>query len=101
MEYEDNRPLDAWSDAMQENDSDSEQIYKYYSKPDGDACRDDGTLKDMSEMEWPNSPSDLNLHNFNMGEENIILKIKSPNNEDDSGYENVELPKVKVSCNSL
>ena len=44
MEYEDNAPLDAWSDAMQENDSDSEQIYKDYSKPDGDACQDDGTL---------------------------------------------------------
>ena len=101
MEYEDNMPLDAWSDAMQENDSDSEQIYKYYSKPDGDACRDDGTLKDVSKMEWPNSPSDSNLHNFNLGEENIILKRKSPDNEDDSGYENVELPKVKVSCNSL
>ena len=100
MEYEDNMPLDAWSDTMQGNDSDSEQIYKDYSKPDGDACRDDGTLKDASEMEWPNSPSDSNPHD-NLGEENVILKRKSPDNEDDSGYENVELPKVKVSCNSL
>ena len=101
MEYEDNMPLDAGSDAMQENDSDSEQIYKDYSKPDGDASQDDGTLKDVSKMEWPNSPSDSNLHNFNLGEKNIILKRKSPDNEDDSGYENVELPKAKVSYNSL
>ena len=72
---------------MQKNDSDSEQIYKDYSKPDGDACQDDGTLKDTSEMEWPNSPSDLNPHDFNLGEENVILKRKSPDNEDDSGYE--------------
>ena len=93
IEYEDNVRLDAWSDAMQENDSNSEQIYKDYSKPDGDACRDDGTLKDASEMEWPNSPSDSNPHDFNLGEENVILKRKSPDNEDDLGYENVELPK--------
>ena len=25
----------------------------------GDAVRDDGTLKDADEMEWPNSPTDL------------------------------------------
>jgi hypothetical protein len=33
------------------------------SKPDGDACREDGTLKDASEMEWPNSPSQTNFEN--------------------------------------
>ena len=32
--------------------------FKDTSKPDGDACREDGTLKDASELEWPNSPSD-------------------------------------------
>ena len=32
--------------------------FKDASKPDGDACREDGTLKDASELEWPNSPSD-------------------------------------------
>ena len=31
------------------------------SKPDSDACREDGTLKDASEMEWPNSPSEPNF----------------------------------------
>jgi hypothetical protein len=29
------------------------------SKPDGEACNEDGTLKDAEEMEWPNSPTDL------------------------------------------
>ena len=30
---------------------------KDFSKPDGDACNEDGTLKDASEMDWPDSPS--------------------------------------------
>ena len=29
------------------------------TKPVGDACRDDGTLKDADELEWPDSPSEL------------------------------------------
>ena len=29
------------------------------TKPIGDACRDDGTLKDADEMVWPNSPTEL------------------------------------------
>lgn len=29
------------------------------SKPEGEACNPDGTLKDADKMEWPNSPSDL------------------------------------------
>jgi hypothetical protein len=28
------------------------------TKPVGDACRDDGTLKDADEMVWPNSPTE-------------------------------------------
>ena len=35
--------------------------FKDPSKPDGDACREDGTLKDASEMEWPNSPSETDF----------------------------------------
>ena len=90
----------------EENDvTQGERIYKDYSKPDGEACRDDGTLKDASEMEWPNSPSDSNPYNVNPGdsEESIILKGKplGDSDEDDSGYEKAELTKVKVSCNSL
>ena len=32
--------------------------FKDSSKPDGDACNDDSTLKDASELEWPDSPSE-------------------------------------------
>ena len=31
---------------------------KNTKKPDGDACREDGMLKDTDEMVWLNSPSD-------------------------------------------
>ena len=30
------------------------------SKPEGDACREDGTLKDASELDWPDSPTEYN-----------------------------------------
>ena len=29
------------------------------TKPVGDACCDDGTLKDADKMVWPNSPTEL------------------------------------------
>ena len=32
--------------------------FKDMSKPDGDACREDRTLKDACEMDWPDSPSE-------------------------------------------
>ena len=35
--------------------------FKDFSKLDGDACREDGTLKDASEMEWLNSPSETDF----------------------------------------
>jgi hypothetical protein len=99
----DGEAIDAWSDATREKTNNGEQIYKDCSKPDGEACRDDGTLKDASELEWPDSPSDSNPHNLNPGEleEDLILKRKSPGDEDESNYGNDEHPKVKVSCNSL
>jgi hypothetical protein len=31
------------------------------SKPEGEACNPDGTLKDADKMEWLNSPSDVGL----------------------------------------
>lgn len=34
------------------------RVYRDMNMPDGDACRPDGTLKDASEMNFPNSPSD-------------------------------------------
>ena len=30
------------------------------SKPEGDACREDSTLKDASELDWPDSPTEYN-----------------------------------------
>ena len=29
------------------------------TKPVGNACRDDGTLKDADELEWPDSPTEI------------------------------------------
>ena len=105
MEHSDDNVLsDAQSDSDAADVMRGEQIYKDYSKPDGEACQDDGTLKDASELEWPNSLSDLSPYtdNLNPGEENVILKRKPLSDEDDSGYENAELPKaVKVCHNSL
>jgi hypothetical protein len=44
--------------ANSEPKSTSRTHSKDTSRPVGDACRDDGTLKDASEMEWLNLPSD-------------------------------------------
>ena len=30
-----------------------------FTKHVGDTCHDDGTLKDVSELEWPDSPKEL------------------------------------------
>ena len=38
-----------------------QNYFKDSSKPDGDACCEDSTLKDVSEMEWPNSPSETDF----------------------------------------
>ena len=46
------------------------------SKPVGDACREDGTLKDAGEMEWPDSPTGYNQS---------LLSQRSP--FDDNGSE--------------
>jgi hypothetical protein len=35
--------------------------FKDTSKPDGDACREDGTLKEASEIDWAHSPSAPNF----------------------------------------
>jgi hypothetical protein len=39
------------------------KIYREATKPVGDACREDGTLKDADEMVWPNSPTELEPDN--------------------------------------
>ena len=63
--------------------------------PEGDAVRVDGTLKDASEMEWPNSPSDLNPPE--LWEDSFNLKRKQPIDEDESNDEDDNLRKAKVA----
>jgi hypothetical protein len=42
--------------------------FKDTGKPDGEACREDGTLKDVDELVWPDSPSDEVLKNVFVSE---------------------------------
>jgi hypothetical protein len=43
-----------------QNTNEKEKTYmRDMTKPVGDACRDDGTLKDADELEWPDSPTEL------------------------------------------
>jgi hypothetical protein len=47
----------------------AETFFKDTTKPDGDACRPDGTLKNASEISWLNSPSDdNNIHMSDLAE---------------------------------
>jgi hypothetical protein len=63
------------------------------SKPVGDACREDGTLKDASEMEWPNSPTEYNHAVIkDMFHDNASELERPPS----SGSEPDEAPKQKV-----
>lgn len=68
---------------------------KDVSKPDGEACCDDGTLKDASEMEWVHSPtqSDTVPH----GE-----KRKQTDSAPDGDVDDIDvLPKTKVSVSQF
>ena len=66
----------------------TEQIYKDRNMPDGDACRADGTLKDASEMEWPNSPSEARANLPETGaDEYFFLNLKRNLPDDDSDEE--------------
>ena len=69
----------------------------------GEALREDGTLKDASEMDWVHSPSqeyngtkfrwqDPESHHHSIGD-----KRKGKQREDKSGSEDTEAPKAKVS----
>jgi hypothetical protein len=61
------------------------------SKPNGEACGDNGTLKDASEMEWVHSPS----------QSRPVLqgkKQKRTDNASDSDVNSIDvLPKANVS----
>ena len=63
------------------------------SKPVGDACREDGTLKDASEMEWPNSPTE---YNHAVIEEMFQENGSQSEQHSSLGSDPDETPKVKV-----
>jgi hypothetical protein len=78
----------------------AEQTFKDSTLPDGDACRPDGTLKDASEMEWPNSPSEAKLPE--LSDDGYNLKRSLPRDEEELGVEESNFesegpPKTKVS----
>ena len=66
---------------------------------DGDACQPDGTLKDASEMEWPNSPSEQPV--TQLSEDGHNLKRSSPCDDKESESERDGPPKTKVSYISI
>ena len=47
------------SNELPDTDERAKTYMRDLTKPVGDACRDDGTLKDADELEWPDSPSEL------------------------------------------
>jgi hypothetical protein len=78
----------------------TEQFFKDGTMPDGDACRPDGTLKDASEMEWLNSPSEetRNLPEVtHLSEDGYNLKRRLPCDEEESNSDSDGPPKTKVS----
>ena len=87
----------------------TEQIFKDRNMPDGDACRPDGTLKDASEMDFPNSPSEApgNLPESSGDRDNyFFLNLKRRLPSDDSDEEESSSasdghPKTKVSYISI
>jgi hypothetical protein len=62
------------------------------SKPVGDACREDGTLKDASEMDWPNSPTEQNRALI----EEQFRDASELDQPPSSGSDELEAPKAKV-----
>lgn len=66
---------------------------KDVSKPDGEACNDDGTLKDASEIEWAHSPSQSHPGPVLYGE-----KRKRNDSVTDGDVDDIDvLPKTNVS----
>ena len=47
------------SDELMDTNEGKKTYMRDMTKPVGDACRDDGTLKDANELEWPESPSEI------------------------------------------
>jgi hypothetical protein len=46
------------SDQLQNTDERGKTYMRDMTKPVGDACREDGTLKDADELVWPDSPTE-------------------------------------------
>jgi hypothetical protein len=52
------------------------------SKPEGEACNPDGTLKDADKIEWLNSPLDLAPVPFENRQEHVLHVLDDePNDE--------------------
>lgn len=78
-----------YSEVMQGEGSHT-RVAKDQTKPDSDACRADGTLKDTSEMQWPNSPSDSTR-------EQTPANLKRRLPIDDAESDDEKRPKAKVT----
>lgn len=70
------------SDHVSSSNEKGKKVFKDSSKPDGDACRDDGTLKDASELEWPNSPSDSQAANNSFDDSDYVMETLDRLNEE-------------------
>ena len=82
-----------------QHEDNEDSIYMDTSKPLGDACREDGTLKDASEIQWRNSPTSPTEHNRAVIEElfpddtsELELERRPPS----SGPEPDEAPKKNL-----
>jgi hypothetical protein len=86
----------------------TEQFLKDRNMPDGDACRPDGTLKDASELSFPNSPSDATINLPDIGDKDIyffrnLKRAHDDSDEEESSSESTSdgHPKTKVSHISI
>ena len=57
------------------------------SKPVGDACRKDGMLKDVSEMDWPDSPTEYNPQHEDEFHNNVALLTRNEDQFHNNGGE--------------
>ena len=53
------------------------------SKPEGEACNPDGTLKDADKMEWLNSPSDVGPAPLEKQREHAVHVLEVDDEPDD------------------
>jgi hypothetical protein len=86
----------------------TEQFLKDRNMPDGDACRPDGTLKDASELSFPNSPSDATINLPDIGDKDTyffrnLKRAHDDSDEEESSSESTSdgHPKTKVSYISI